>query len=68
MDNTLELIKILINEKGLLVAASILEHSDVQRLKRWIAQGKVPQSQIAGVRAIMTQKGVFKHDTKKSQL
>lgn len=57
MDDTLDIIKRLVAEKGVLLVAAMLGHNDVQRINRWIKNDKIPEPQIPAIRAQLSQEG-----------
>lgn len=53
MENVLDALKVQVMADGLAKTAVMLGHKNTQNISRWIRQGRIPESAIAGTKALL---------------
>ena len=51
--DTISLIEISIEMKGILKTAEVLGHDDTDRIKRWVRDQEIPKTQLKGVHELL---------------
>lgn len=60
MDEVLNALKVQVESCGLLQTAVLLGHNNTQTIRRWIKDGKIPEGQLKGTRAILESSKILK--------